>query len=62
MVIQFGNHTLRTQNVTQSNVALSSGESEFGALVKGAENGLGIQSLAADLGIGINHIKGTDRQ
>eukprot|EP00972_Heterocapsa_arctica_P093936 13854912-Heterocapsa_arctica.AAC.1 len=32
MVIQLGTHTLRTQNVTQSNVALSCGESEFGAL------------------------------
>ena len=32
-------------------VAMSSGEAEYGAIVKGACQGLGIQSMAADWGI-----------
>ena len=36
---------------TQGSVALSVGEAEYYALVKGAAEGLGIQALARDLGI-----------
>ena len=36
---------------TQSTVALSVGEAEYVALVKGAAEGIGVQSLAADLGL-----------
>ena len=35
----------------QANITLSSGESELVALVKGVSEGLGMQSLAADLGM-----------
>ena len=36
---------------TQRSVALSVGEAEYNAIVKGAAEGLGIQALARDLGI-----------
>ena len=35
-------------------IAMSSGEAEYGAIVKGACQGLGIQSMAADWGIKAN--------
>ena len=35
----------------QSTIALSTGESEYYALVKGGSVGLGLQSLCADLGL-----------
>ena len=35
----------------QSTIALSTGESEYYALVKGGSVGLGLQSLCADLGV-----------
>ena len=57
LVVQYGSHTLRTQSVTQSNIALSSGESEFGALVKGSAVGIGLQSMAADLGIKVKNLR-----
>ena len=42
---------VRHWSATQSTIALSSGEAELIGIVKGAANGLGFQSLAADLGI-----------
>ena len=41
---------IKTWSSTQSVAALSSGEAEYYALVKAAAEGLGIQSLAKDLG------------
>ena len=38
-------------SVTQSTVALSSGEAELGGICRGASIGLGLQSLASDLGM-----------
>ena len=41
---------LKSWSKTQGPVALSSGEAEYYSLVKGATEGLGLQSLAEDLG------------
>ena len=38
---------------TQGSIALSVGEAEFYALVKAVAEGLGIQALARDVGIGL---------
>ena len=37
--------------VTQESITLSSGEAELGGVVKGASEGLGLRSLARDLGL-----------
>ena len=46
-----GTHTLKHWATTQSTIALSSGEAELTGLVKGASHGLGMQSVARDLGV-----------
>ena len=46
-----GNHLLYCYSTTQATVALSSGEAELGGICKGASKGLGLQSVAADLGL-----------
>ncbi len=46
-----GGHVLRAWSSTQAVVALSSGEAEYYALIKGASLALGMRSLAADMGI-----------
>ena len=46
-----GNHCIKHWSTTQSTVALSSGEAELGGICRGASIGLGLQSLALDLGI-----------
>eukprot|EP00971_Amphidinium_carterae_P333640 6468467-Amphidinium_carterae.1 len=51
VVTQFGVHTLRCQCNYQSVVALSSGEAEYYAIVRGAQQGLYMTALAADLGV-----------
>ncbi len=48
-----GSHLLKHWAVTQKAITLSSGEAELGGLVKGASEGIGLQSLAADLDIGL---------
>ena len=45
-----GGHLLKTQARTQSNIALSSAESELYALVSAASEGLGMRSMAKDFG------------
>ena len=45
-----GSHLLRHWSTTQATIALSSGEAELVGIVKGASHGLGLQSLAMDLG------------
>ena len=49
-----GAHLLKHWSSTQKTIALSSGEAELAGVVKGAGEGLGIQSLALDLGVELN--------
>ena len=46
-----GPHVLKHWSVTQKTIALSSGEAELAGVVKGSAEGLGMASLAADLGL-----------
>ena len=55
-VIQLGSHLIKSWSSTQNVIALSSGESEFYAIVKGASQGLGVRSLLRDLGVDV-HLK-----
>ena len=45
---------MRHWSTAQATVALSSGEAELGGLCRGAANGIGLQSLAKDLGLDWN--------
>jgi hypothetical protein len=45
-----GLHCIRTWASTQATIATSSGEAEFYALIESASRGLGLQTLAKDLG------------
>ena len=49
--IRLGNHVLRCWSSTQAVIALSSGEAEYYAMLKGASLGLGVRSMAGDIGI-----------
>jgi len=51
---------LKTWSSTQGTVALSSGESELYAVVKGAAEGIGMQSLMMDLGWQVSLVLRTD--
>ena len=51
MIAFYGQHALKHSSNVQSTIALSTGESEYYALVKGGSTGLGTQSLLADYGI-----------
>ena len=46
-----GSHLIKHWSTTQSTVALSSAEAELTGISKGAAQGLGLQSIARDLGI-----------
>ena len=46
-----GLHLIRHWSSTQSTVTLSSAEAELGGITKGASTSIGLQSIAADLGI-----------
>ena len=46
-----GGHLLKHWAVTQKTITLSSGEAELGGIVKAATEGIGLQSLAQDLGL-----------
>ena len=50
-IMQLGQHVLKSWASTQSVIALSSGESEFYSIVKGASQSLGLQALMSDLNI-----------
>ena len=50
-VMMRGSHCLKHWSTTQPTIALSSGEAELGGLCKGAANGIGLRSVAHDLGI-----------
>ena len=56
----FGLHTIKSWASTQSVVALSSGESEYYGIVKGASVLLGAISLAKDFGIVLRGRLSTD--
>ena len=46
-----GLHSLKHWSLTQTTIALSSGEAELGGICRGASLALGLQSLASDVGI-----------
>ena len=50
IVTMIGEHCIRCQTATQSAPALSSGDAEYVAIVKGASTGIGMQSMARDFG------------
>ena len=53
-----GSHLVKHWSTTQKTLALSLGEAELYGVVKGASEALGLQSLAADLGISVPvHVK-----
>ena len=53
MIALYGTHTLKHASNIQSTIALSTGESEYYALVRGGSTALGLQSLLSDLGINL---------
>ena len=54
LVAHIGNHTVKSGPTLQSLTALSVGESEFYAVVKGGHVGLSLRSTCQDLGIPMN--------
>ena len=55
-----GNHLIKHWSTTQATVALSSAEAELTGISKGAAQGLGLQTIARDLGIKLNPTVLTD--
>ena len=51
LTAQIGNHTVKSGSTLQSLTALSVGEAEFYAVVKGGQVGLSLRSMYQDLGI-----------
>ena len=49
-----GHHLLKHYSRTQKVVTLSSAEAELGGVVQGASEGLGIQSIAKDMGMDLH--------
>ena len=60
MVITVGRHTIKTTSNLQSTIALSSGESEFYALVKACAFGLSVQALYRDWGLEMDLVVASD--
>ena len=50
-IITFGNHVIKSWSVTQSVIALSSGEAEYYGMVRGGSIGLGMKSMLKELGV-----------
>ena len=50
LVVLLEGHVVKTKSLLQSTISLSSGESEYYALVLGAAEGLGLKALMADWG------------
>ena len=50
-IAMVGGHVIKAWSTTQPTVALSSGEAELTGIVKGASQGIGLQSISSDLGI-----------
>ena len=53
-VIRLGEHCIKMWSSTQKSIALSSGEAEYYALVKGGSIGIGICSMLSDFGITVD--------
>ena len=51
LVVKKGNHTVKSGSTLQGVTALSVGETEFYAVVKGGQVGLSLRSMYQDLGI-----------
>jgi hypothetical protein len=51
--IAWGGGLLKSWSTTQGSIALSSGEAEFYAAVKGCKEGIGVKALLADLGVAV---------
>jgi len=49
--IQFGRHLIKSWSTNQAVIALSSGESEYYALVKAGSQSIGVKAIAHDMGI-----------
>ena len=47
----WGSHLIKHWSSTQKTIALSSGEAELAGIVKGAAEGIGLVSVARDLGV-----------
>ena len=58
--IMLGGHCVKAWSSTQAKIALSSGEAEFGGIVKAASEGMGVQSMLRDLGYDLPLIINTD--
>ena len=52
--MMFGRHLIKSWSTTQATIALSSGEAELYALVKGASQSLGLVSLGGDMGFDLS--------
>ena len=48
-VLMHGSHLVKSWSITQAVIALSSGEAEYYAMVKGGCVGIGMQSIMSDL-------------
>ena len=55
-----GAHLIKTWSTTQSVIALSSGESEYYGLVKGASQGIGMRAMLTELGVESKLVVQTD--
>ena len=60
MVALYGSHTLKHSSNVQLTIALSTGESEYYALVKGGSVGLGLQSPLQDFGVEVEVLVESD--
>ena len=58
--MMYGSHLIKHWSTTQSTVALSSAEAELTGICKGSAQGLGLQSLAKDLGLKWSLVVATD--
>jgi len=59
-VIMHGRHIVKHWSSTQNVIALSSGEAEYYAIVKGASQGLGVKGLMHDMGESVKITVKTD--
>jgi hypothetical protein len=58
--ISWGKSTLKTWSKTQSVIALSSGEAELAAMIRGATEAMGMQSVLKDFGIWVKLVIRSD--
>ena len=56
----YGKHVINAASTTQTVIALSIGESEFYAIVRGVATALGLKSLAKDYGLAVTVAIETD--